>query len=325
MRIVDLHCDTIMQFYRGRHLDDMEDCHISLKKLKEGQCMAQCFAIFVPTHDSAVRSGVTEGPESYFDRACKRYYEEIERCGEEIRPAYTVADIEKNEADGKMSSILTVEDGVTLNGRIENVDDYYRRGVRMVALTWNYENSIGYPQDEDPVLHAKGLKPFGIEAVRRMNELGIAVDVSHLSEGGFWDVVKNTKKPFIASHSCARAICGRSRNISDEQLKALAERGGVCGVNYLAKLLHLPTGADSDNDSSIEEVVAHLKHMKKVAGTDVLALGSDYDGMRSRLEWKDYAGTQKIVKALEEVFSQDEIEKICYKNALRTLRDIIGA
>lgn len=324
MQIIDLHCDTIMHFYDGLHLSDMEQCHISINKLEKGQCMAQCFAIFVPTHESASRHGITCTAEEYFERAYSRYLEELALNRDFILPAYSAADVENNYAAGKMSSILTVEDGVTINGKLENIDDYFRKGVRMVALTWNYENSLGFPQSPDPELHKRGLKEFGIEAIKYMNHVGIAVDVSHLSEGGFWDVINNTTKPFIASHSCAKALCSHSRNLTDEQLKALASKGGVCGINYMAGFLHNVNGGPKDKFSGIEEVVAHLRHMANVAGVDTLALGSDYDGINSTLEWGDYSGNQQIVHALEKVFSSEDVEKICYKNALRAFRDIIG-
>ncbi len=321
MPIIDLHCDTIMRFHGGEHLRGLENSHISLEKLQKGGCMAQCFAIFVPTHDAATRHGLPDDAEAYFDKAYERYKEELSLNADAILPACTAGDIERNFAAGKMSAVLTVEDGVTLRGKLENVDEYYRKGVRMVALTWNYENSLGYPQSADPEAHQKGLKPFGIEAVRRMNELGIAVDVSHLSEGGFWDVVRTTEKPFAASHSCARALCDVGRNLTDAQLRALAEKGGVCGVNYASHFLH----ASGDNFTSEEDIVRHLLHMKNVAGIDTLALGSDYDGIGSRLEWGGYDGTPLVVRALEKAFTPEEIEKICWKNALRTFRDIWNA
>lgn len=176
MKIVDLHCDTIMRFYAGEHLNGMEGSHINLQKLKQGGYLAQCFAIFVPSHGTAERMNITDTPAEYFDKAYCAYLRELELNRDSIAPAYSVRDVEKNAAEGKISAILTVEDGVTLDGDLENVDEYYRKGVRMVALTWNFENSLGYPQNKDPELHKKGLKPFGIEAVRRMNELGIAVD-----------------------------------------------------------------------------------------------------------------------------------------------------
>ena len=324
MKIADLHCDTIMRFYNGEHLNGMENSHINLEKLQKGECLVQCFAIYVPSHDSATRHGITDSPAVYFEKAYNAYLREMELNKDYILPAYSVEDVLKNEAAGKMSSILTVEDGVTLDGDINNVDDYYKKGIRMVALTWNYENSLGFPQSMDPVEHMKGLKPFGIEAVRRMNELGIAVDVSHLSEGGFWDVVKYSSKPFVASHSCARALCDVGRDLTDQQLRALGEKGGIVGVNYLSRFLHPYTGSPEDRNTSIEEVVRHLRHMANVAGVESVGLGSDYDGMNSILEWKDYGGQQMIVQALEGSFTDDEIEKICYKNALRVFKDVIG-
>jgi membrane dipeptidase len=289
--------------------------------------MCQCFAIFVPwiPPGKPARHPAPEAtPAIYFDKAYEAYLREMELNKDEILPAYTSADIEANYAKGKMSSLLTVEDSVTLDGKIENVDEYFKKGVRMASITWNHENSLGYPQSQDPTEHMRGLKPFGIEAVKRMNELGIAVDVSHLSEGGFWDVVKTTTKPFIASHSCARALCDVGRDLTDEQLKALGDKGGVVGVNYLAGFLHPVTDPQKDNDTSIEEVVRHLRHMANVAGIESVGLGSDYDGMNSNLEWKDAGGQQLLVQGMEKAFTPDEIEKICYKNALRAFRDIIG-
>lgn len=323
MKIVDLHCDTIMRFYEGGHLEELQDGHISLEGLRRGETMAQCFAIFVPTHGAAERHGVPVKPQEYFDKAYEAYLRELERCQRRLAPALTVADILKNDARGLVSSVLTVEDGVTLDGRIEDVDDYFKKGVRMVALTWNYENSLGWPQSGDPKKHALGLKPFGIECVRRMNELGIAVDVSHLSEGGFWDVARHSKKPFIASHSCCRALCDIGRNLTDDQLRAVARSGGVVGLNYCNAFLH-PTADREDRFTAISELMRHLRHMVNVAGVEAVALGSDYDGIGSELEWGGCAGQQTLAGEIVRQFGFDTAEKICHKNALRALRDIIG-
>lgn len=324
MKIIDLHCDTIMRFYNGEHLDGLEKSHISLEKLKKGETTAQCFAIFVPTHESARREGLPDDPAEYFEKAYNAYLRELELNSRSIRPALTAADIEKNEAEGYISSILTVEDGVTLDGKIENVDDYYRRGVRMVALTWNYENSLGFPQSSDPKLHMLGLKPFGIECVRRMNELGIAVDVSHLSEGGFWDVARHTSRPFIASHSCARALCDVGRNLTDEQLIALADKGGVVGINYCDAFLKKSNAPKRGGSSTISDVIDHMRHIVNVAGVETVALGSDYDGIGSVLEWGDCGGQQRLAEAIAGEFGASAAEKICKGNALRAFRDIIG-
>ena len=324
MKIVDLHCDTIMRFYAGEHLRTLEHSHISLEKLKRGECMAQCFAIFVPTYAAAERGKITDTPAEYFEKAYAAYLRELELCGDSIRPAFCVDDILRHDAAGLMSAILTVEDCVTLDGRLEELDEYYRKGVRMAALTWNYENTLGYPQDPTGKVQRNGLKPFGIEAVRRMNELGIAVDVSHLSEGGFWDVVRHSKKPFVASHSCCRAYRDIPRNLTDEQLKAVGDRGGVVGVNFSHNFLRDVTDWNTDRWTTAEVVVKHLRHVVNTAGADAAAIGSDYDGIHSELEWGDCGGAQELVRAMEREFTPAETEKICSGNALRALREIIG-
>ena len=324
MKTIDLHCDTIMRFYRGEHLNDLSNSHVNLEKLKRGECLVQCFAIFVPTGECAERDGITDTPFAYFDKAYDAYLREMELNQNAIRPAYCVEDILENDAQGLMSSILTVEDGVTLNGDLANLEEYYRKGVRMVALTWNYENSLGYPQNRDPELHRLGLKPFGIECVRRMNELGIAVDVSHLSEGGFWDVAKHSSKPFIASHSCCRAYRDISRNLTDAQIRAIGESGGVIGINFANDFLRDVVDRRTDRFTPISDVVKHLRHMADVAGIGALALGSDYDGIHSELEWEDCGGAQRLVEAIVKEFGFTDAQKICSENALRAFRDIIG-
>ncbi len=324
MKIMDLHCDTIMRFYGGEHLREMEDAHINLKKLREGDWLAQCFAIFVPTGESARRKNLTDTPREYVEKAYAAFQRELEDCREELLPARSVAEIMENDSKGKMSAVLTIEDSVSLEGELEELDHWAEMGVKMASLIWNYENSLGFPQTTDPEAHMLPLKPFGIEAVRRMNELGIAVDVSHLNEGGFWDVVKHSKKPFLASHSCARALCDHPRDLRDPQLRALGEKGGVVGVNYLTSFLRPVTDRKTDNLTTIDLVVKHLRHMANVAGMESVALGSDYDGMRCRMEWGDAAGQQLLVRGMEKEFHESEIEKICHGNALRVFREIWG-
>ena len=324
MKIFDLHCDTIMNLFRGEHLREMETRHVSLEKLRRGESLCQCFAIFVPWNFTRPRPGFPDDPEEYFERAYAAWLRELEACSDALRPARSAGEVLRNDAAGFLSGMLTVEDCVTLGGKIERVDDYFARGVRMAALTWNHENSLGYPNSPDPAEHARGLKPFGIEAVHRMNELGIAVDVSHLSEGGFWDVAKHARKPFVASHSCARALCDVPRNLTDAQLRAVADSGGMVGVNYYARFLR-PDARTDDAPTAVADVLRHIRYMVRVAGVDAVGLGSDYDGMDSPLEWGDAAGQQALVRAMEPYFTAGEIEKICCGNALRVFRDVIGA
>lgn len=314
MKFIDLHCDTILGCHRGGYGLAENGGHIDVRKLKAGHALAQFFAIFIsPGPDGGLNP---KSYEFFNDVYEKTYLPEIEK-NPELAHAYCYDDIIKNEAEGKISSILTIEDSVPLEGRIERVDEFYKKGVRLMTLTWNYENSLGFPSSMDPELAKKGLKDFGIEAVIRMQELGIIVDVSHLNEGGFWDVVKYAKKPFVASHSCARALCNHQRDLWDDQLRALAKNGGMVGLNFLSAFL-----TENSNETTIARCMEHIVHIANVAGVDSVGFGSDFDGIGDcKLEFGDYSGMPMLADALGKYFSAAEVDKICYGNALRVIRE----
>ncbi|MBQ3921066.1 MAG: membrane dipeptidase [Firmicutes bacterium] len=151
-----------------------------------------------------------------------------------------------------------------------------------------------------------------------MNELGIIVDTAHLSEGGFYDVAKYSKKPFIASHSCCRALCGHSRNLTDDQLKVVGDTGSVVGINFFKNFL-----SDTADVATVDLLVQHALHIKDKAGVEALAFGSDYDGIGDApVEWGDVDGIYNVlVPALEKVLTDDELEKMCNGNFLRVLAE----
>ncbi len=310
--IIDLHCDTLLEcMLQNKGLSEMEG-HINLEKLKQGGSLAQCFAIFIPTQECAKRNGITDGSYEVFQKLYRIFEQEMQLHSSEISQVKTAEEIRKNHEAGKLSAILTVEDSVFLEGDIRRVDEMADKGVRMASLIWNYENSLGYPNSRDDKLHGLGLKPFGIEAVQRMNELNIIADVSHLSEGGFWDVLKHSKKPIAASHSCARALCNHPRNLTDEQLKALGNAGGVAGVNFYSCFL----AVDSDYTSD-DMILQHIVYMVDKAGIESVAMGSDFDGIDCGLEMKDAAGFPQLLAKMSKHFTDDQIEKIAHKNFLR--------
>lgn len=318
MRFVDLHCDSILEIYtKKKDLADLEG-HINLEKLCRGGVLMQCFAAFIATHDCAERNGIRVGAYELFCAMADIFDRQMALYPDVLAPARSYADVVKNHAEGKLSALFTVEDAVPLEGKIERVDEMYARGVRMAALLWNYENSLGFPNSSDAREHAKPLKPFGREAVERMNELGIIVDVSHLSEGGFWDVADISRKPFIASHSCARALCDHSRNLTDAQLRAVAEHGGIVGVNFNSGFLN---GREDYTPNA--DIVRHMDYIRQKAGIESVALGSDFDGIDCALELRDCTGLPSLAEAMESVFTDDEIELISSKNALRVLRDTV--
>ena len=320
MRVIDFHCDTMGERIarsEGKVGLRSNDCHISLEKMLKGEGLAQFFAIWIPLYDTAEKLGVTMQPYEYFNFVYGKYLEEMEKNKDIVAPAFCLDDIKANREKGLLSSILSIEDSVPLEGKIERVDEFYNKGVRLMSLTWNYENSVAYPTSEDPEIMKKGLKPFGFEAIARMNELGMIIDVSHLNDAGIFDVLKHSRKPIVASHSNARGLCNHRRNLTDEMLKLLGENGGLTGLNYCAPFMS--EEAAKNNMTTCDDIVRHALYIKNKAGIDALAFGSDFDGIGNDLDFGDYAGMPKVIAALEKHFTDDEIEKICWKNAYRVI------
>lgn len=322
MKVIDMHCDTISRLYtEGRDMDLRHNTfHLDLEKMKQGDYLLQNFALFLDTDI------VTDPPETALAYA-GFYYHELNRHADLIRPVYSFEDIEKAQMEGKMCALLTLEEGDILCGELAALHDFYRLGVRMIALTWNHENTIGYPNlsfspDGLPLFSARnnaGLKEKGIEIIREMERLGIIIDVSHLSDGGFWDVYHHTTRPFVASHSNAAAVCNVCRNLTDDMIRALGNRGGVTGINFCAAFL------SSDQPvSRISDMIRHMRHITDVGGIEVCALGSDFDGIENDVECKDASGIQLLAEGMKKSgFSEDDIEKIFYKNVLRVYKEIL--
>lgn len=287
MRIADMHCDTLIEgwgkpersFYDG-------DTSINLKLLAEHESLVQFFAIYLSRNEMK-----TMKPYDILKGVYGYYQKQMEQYQDLIRPVFGTGDILRNREEGRLSALLTVEDGVFLDdeetgeGRIERVQEVYDMGVRLITLLWNFENAVGYPSSDDPKEHLRGLKPFGIETVEEMNRLGMIIDVSHMSEGGFYDVAKYSKAPFVASHSCARALCAHRRNLTDNQLKTLGNAGGIAGVNFCGAFLR-----DGEEAPRFEWIIQHLLYMKDKAGIDAIGFGSDFDGIDDNGELKDYGG-----------------------------------
>ena len=318
-RFVDLHCDTLLTLRQENCTLENAPGHISLDRLTDGGALLQCFAAFIPTHDCAESLGIRENAWDFFLHQAEHFASMCARCGDRLAPVKSMADLERNRAAGKVSALLTVEDGVGVEGKLSRLKTMHELGVRLITLTWNYENCFGYPNSPDPALHAKGLKDFGFEALEEMARLGIAADVSHLSEGGFWDVARASKKPFVASHSCARALCDHSRNLTDAQLRALGDAGGVCGVNFYSKFLR-----ENAEHTENADILRHMAYIADRAGIEAVALGSDFDGIECTLEMENYGGMPRLGEQIADRFGYDAAEKICSGNALRVLRDVIG-
>ena len=223
MKWMDMHCDTVSELFRKRSEGTLwkNKLCVDIERLKKSDSVAQFFACYV-------NAAEYPGWEEAFDAAEKLIQSVHEEEAKEFCVAGSGAELEAAEQAKKYAGILTVEEGGVLNGKAERVEQLYEQGVRLLTLTWNYENCIGSPNSRDTEVMQRGLKPFGIEVVRRMNELGMLVDVSHLSDGGFWDCIRYSTDPIVASHSNCRELCRHPRNLTDEMLRAVGEKGSLC-------------------------------------------------------------------------------------------------
>lgn len=326
MKYIDMHCDTLLKAYQ-RNAEDIfklsEDFMVDIERLKAGECLAQYFAIFMQPEFAPKEPDASASEDMDYIKALLQIYRNsMETHSELIAGAGSIAQVERSEGAGLMSGILSIEDGRAVACRMENLEWMYDQGIRMMALTWNQENCFGFPNSLDKEIMNKGLKPFGREAILRMNELGMAVDVSHLSDGGFWDVARLSKKPFVASHSNCRGLSPHRRNLTDEMIRVLADKGGVMGLNFYGTFLN---GDAEGKDSRIGRMIDHLKHMINVGGMEVAAIGTDFDGISGSFEIPECSKMQLLFEAMEKSgFTGEQIEKIAYKNVKRAMRDIMG-
>ncbi|MEZ3437235.1 MAG: dipeptidase [Lachnospiraceae bacterium] len=324
MNLIDLHCDTLYRLLREKEGQDLKstDCDVNLSGMREAGTMAQFFACFTYLKDHQKDQSPEEGYEECFHQALEMIDLMEKQCAlfpEEIAPARSYEEIIKNKKDGKISAVLTVEEGGILNGNPERIRLLYEKGVRLMTLMWNYENCFGYPNSRDAQVMEQGLKDFGIEMVRQMGELGMIADVSHASDGTFWDILKYAKGPVVASHSNCRALCTHPRNLSDDMIHALADKGGIAGLNFYGAFL------GTEKESRIEEMAAHVLHMIKTGGSEFPAVGTDFDGFDG-MEHMDVPNMSQMGRLWEALrkkgLSEDQLDLIWGGNALRVLKTL---
>ncbi len=337
--IIDMHCDTVSEI-RHRRTEKKEDCslrenelHIDAKRLKESGYLLQCFALYVNLQGCGGIDGhgVPKPEKAWADLQdlYRLYQQEMARNTDLLQPVSNAAQLAECRREGKVAAVLTVEEGGVCGGSLERLEQLYAMGVRMMTLTWNYPNELGYPNlnalnrlgyrelfQADGV---HGLTETGKAFVARMEELGMLVDVSHLSDRGFWDVLQVSTRPFVASHSNARAVCPCVRNLTDEMIRSLAECGGVMGLNFCTDFLHTaPEGVP--NPGHLDHAVAHARHIFQIGGEDCLGLGSDFDGIDTNEALPGAQSMERLWTALKrDGFTERQLDKIFHANVLRVL------
>ena len=315
---IDMHCDTLLQtldkgsgwLYENKGMQ-------SLKLMHEAKQMCQFYAIFFPPRQEK-RNPPMPVDEDFFHILCRNFHDEIEKHQDIVAPARNYDDMKRNWEKGLSSAILTVEDGRMVDGKMENLEMLYQQGVRAIALTWNFSNCFGYPNSEDKSIMQKGLTDFGKDALAEMNQRGILIDVSHLSDGGFYDVALLSKKPFIASHSNCRALTPHSRNMTDDMIRTLAEHGGVAGLNFYSEFVN----SRRDGVTSVEDLVAHVMHFIKIGGEDCIGIGTDYDGIENVPEISNPTQMLLLFDALQKKgVTPRQLDKLASGNVLRVIKE----
>ena len=307
MPVFDLHCDTLTAFMSPLRCRDTLDAPCSAFALSKVQAIpwCQCCAVFVPdglTPQEAL--GYYRFHQGSFRRQCEQHAQEASACtmAEEICSAWD---------QKKTALVLTVENGSLLGAGLEHVEELRRDGVRMVTLTWNGENALGSGHETD-----HGLTPLGREAVRALEKAGIVVDVSHLNDVGFRDVLEVAQKPFAASHSNARFVSPHRRNLEDRQIREMVMRNCIIGLNYYSLFLR----SDGKN-ADFDDVYRHICHFLELGAEDCLALGSDFDGADLPPCLDDCRKVPALGEyLLDRGLGRPLVEKLFWKNALEFAR-----
>ncbi len=310
MNYVDLHCDTLLEIYLQKKSLAKNDLHIDAKRLASSGCAAVCFAIHMNQ-----RLGISDM--DIFNGVYKNFLAELSSVEDTLIFAKDERSFNQALALGKIAAILAVEDGCILNDDLDNLRLLHSQGVKLLTLTWNFENCIGYPNSDDHSVMSKGLKSFGHMVVSECNRLDILIDVSHLSDGGFQDVCRLSKKPFLASHSNARTIKNHRRNMTDDMIRSMGEHGCVIGCNLYPPFV----GKKITYVDYIDDCCRHIRHVRNLGGSECPAIGSDFDGfIFEDARDKNPSIIQDILHRLSGFgLNQSEIENIAYKNALRII------
>ena len=308
--MIDLHCDTIMQLLDHPDSGDLyrNTWKIDIEKLQKAHSKVQDFALFV-------NLGKTNDPYGRYEEMRNLCTTQIHLYGEHIQHVLSYQDVESVYESGKIGALVSIEEGGVLGGDLDKLKQAYKDGVRLITLTWNYPNGLGEPHCGE---QHKKLTPKGIEFVEAMQDLGIIVDCSHLNDAGTEQLGDILDVPFVASHSNAREVTAHTRNLPDNLIKLIANKGGVIGLNFAQSFL------GTSSISRIEDIVKHGLYLINKGGEDVVALGTDFDGIKPDTEIKDASEMHRLYDAFKEAgLSVEQCEKLFWKNADRLLKEIL--
>lgn len=348
--IFDGHNDVLLRLYRQENaarafVDGDGKGQLDLPRAREGGLAGGLFAIFVPSpprnraegeappspDDARAANGqtastppppdMTAAQQAVLAMASLLFRIERESDGK-VRVCRSVADIEQAIASGVLAPVLHIEGAEAIDEDFRTLDVLHQAGLRSLGPVWSRSNIFGhgvpfsFPSSPDT---GPGLTDAGKELIRACNRLKIMVDLSHLNEKGFWDVAAISDAPLVATHSNAHSLCEHSRNLTDKQLAAIRDTGGMVGVNYAVNFLR-PDGK-RDDDTPLSQVVEHIDHLIRHLGEDGVGLGSDFDGAMIPKQIGSAAGLPSLVEEMRaRQYGEALIEKICFRNWLRVLK-----
>ena len=343
--VLDGHNDVLLRLWMKKNGDPVADFvqgdglgHLDLPRMVKGGFAGGFFAIFVPgsrdpdwTDDEdmnppeAGQIGQAAALKATMDMASLLFRIEEASDGR-FKVCRSAAEVRAAMAAGQVAAILHIEGAEAIDADLKALDVLYRAGLRSIGPVWSRSNIFGhgvpfrFPSSPDT---GPGLTEHGFDLVRRCNELGILVDLSHLNEKGFWDVARATSTPLVATHSNAHVLCANSRNLTDDQIRAIGQSGGMIGLNLANGFLRADGRWASEN--GLDTMLRHLDHLMKLAGEDHVGLGSDFDGARIPSQIGDVTGLPNLVAAMRSHgYGNDLIGKIATKNWLSVLERSLG-
>ena len=315
MFICDCHCDTLTELYNKNASLYENEQHFDIKRqIALGGGLQFC-AIYVPTEVFRYQGGLR-----YTLCLLDKYNQEIKKLHEngidvlEVRTAEDVGNILNHKA----ATLLAIEEGGAIDGSLEALRCLYELGVRAMTLTWSNRNDIADGINEEAT--GSGLTLFGKQVVAEMNRLGMLVDVSHISTAGFWSVMETSTKPIIATHSNAKSLCSHPRNLNDEQIKALAQNGGLAGITFAGQFLE-----EDWRNACIESVYKHIDYMLNLIGNDDhIGFGSDFDGIsHPPYNIQGVQDYKPLIDYLSKYYSDETINKITHQNVINLMQKVL--
>lgn len=315
MFICDCHCDTLTELYNKNASLYENEQHFDIKRqIALGGGLQFC-AIYVPTEVFRYQGGLR-----YTLCLLDKYNQEIKKLHKngidvlQVRTAEDAGNVLKHKA----ATLLAIEEGGAIDGSLEALRCLYELGVRAMTLTWSNRNDIADGINEEAT--GSGLTLFGKQVVAEMNRLGMLVDVSHISTAGFWSVIETSTKPIIATHSNAKSLCSHPRNLNDEQIKALAQNGGLAGITFAGQFLE-----EDWRNACIESVYKHIDYMLNLIGNDEhIGFGSDFDGIsHPPYNIQGVQDYKPLIEYLSKYYSDETINKITHQNVINLLQKVL--